>query len=160
MASINSFHATEPAISALDDADILLVYDSSAARTKRMTWSQTRDYGGAVQTASTSESINNNGLTIVSSAMNAKVLNMEAPTAGVRKTIAFVNSSSTSTAILASSDMTVTFDSTTSYVYPVAVAAVGQMRVLELMGVSTSKYAVIPNSTNSVHQLLFSFTTS
>jgi hypothetical protein len=160
MASINSFHATEPAISALDDADILLVYDASAGRTKRMTWSQTRDYGGAVQTASTSESIANNGLTIVSSAMNAKVLNLDAPTAGVRKTLCFLNSSSTSTAILASSDMTVTFDSTTCYVYPVAITAAGQDRTLELMGVSTSQYAVIPNSTNSVTSLLFSFTTS
>jgi hypothetical protein len=160
MASINSFHVTEAAISALDDADILLVYDASAGRTKRMTWSQTRDYGGAVQTASTSESINNNGLTIVSSAMNAKVLNMEAPIAGVGKKIVFVNSSSTSTAILASSDMTVTWDSTTCYVYPVAITSAGQMRVLDLMGVSTSKYAVVNGSTDSVNQLLFSFTTS
>lgn len=160
MASINSFHTTESAIDALDDADILLVYDSSAARTKRMTWSQTRDYGGAVQTASTSESIDNNGLTIVSSAMNGKALTLAAPTAGVRKTLAFVNSSSTATSIVASTGMTVTFDSTTCYVYPVAIASAGQSRVLELIGVSTSKYAVINGSTDAGLSLLFSFTTS
>lgn len=160
MSSVNIFHASEPAIDALDDADILLVYDASAGRTRRMTWAQTRDYGGTVQTASTSESITNNGLTIVSSAMNGKVLNMEAPIAGVSKRIVFVNSSSTSTAILASSDMTVTWDSTTCYVYPVAITAAGQMRTLDLIGVSTSKYAVNPCTTDAGTVLLFSFTTA
>jgi hypothetical protein len=158
MSSVNIFHVSEPAIDALDDADILLVYDNSAGRTRRMTWAQAR--AGTVQTASTSANITNSGLTIVSSAMNAKVLNMAAPVAGVAKRIVFVNSSSTSTAILASSDMTVTFDSTTSYVYPVAITSAGQMRVLDLMGVSATKYAVVHGSTDSVNQLLFSFTTS
>lgn len=158
MASINSFHATEPAIDALDDADILLVFDSSAARTRRMTWAQAR--AGTVQTASTSENITNSGLTIVSSAANGKALTLAAPVAGVKKTLAWVNSSSTSTSVIASTGMTVTFDSTTCYVAPTAITSAGQMRVLELIGVSATKYAVINGSTDSVNQILFGFTTS
>lgn len=158
MASINSFHETEPAISALDDADILLVYDASAARTKRMTWAQAR--AGTVQTASTSENVTNSGLTIVSSAANGKALTLAAPVAGVEKKLVWVNSSSTSTKVFASSDMTVTLDSTTCVAAPCAITSVGQMRVLDLIGVSATKWAVVQGSTDSVNQILFGFTTS
>jgi hypothetical protein len=158
MSSVNIFHASEPAIDALDDADILLVYDASAGRTKRMTWAQAR--AGTVQTASTSANITNSGLTIVSSAMNGKELFMAAPVAGVSKRIAWVNSSSTSTVVITSTSMAVTFDSTTSYVRPCAITSVGQDRVLDLIGVSATQYCVVAGSTDSVNQILFSFTTS
>lgn len=160
MSSVNIFHASEPAIDALDDADILLVYDASSARTKRMTWLQTRAYGGAVQTASTSEDVTNKGLTIVSSAANGKALTLAAPVAGVAKKLVWVNSSSTSTKVLASSDMTISYDSTTCVVAPCAITSVGQMRVLDLIGVSATKWAVVNGSTDSVNQILFGFTTS
>jgi hypothetical protein len=158
MSSVNIFHASEPAIDALDDADILLVYDASAGRTKRMTWAQAR--AGTVQTASTSENITNSGLTILSSAVNGKELWMAAPVAGVRKTLAWVNSSSTATTVITSTTMAVTFDSTTSYLRHSAITSAGQMLTLDLIGVSATKYAVVDGSTNSINAILYSFTTS
>lgn len=159
MASVNSFHVTEPAITELAPEDILLVYDSSTGRTGTGTLLQAR--AGNVVAGSTSAPITNNGLTTLSSAVNGKALTIAAPSPGVRKAIAWLNSTSTATSITASTDLSVTFSapagtagSTSCAVY---LNATKTFLTLELLGRSTSDYLVIGTSSSAA---AWSFTTS
>lgn len=143
MSSTNNFHVEDPAIDALDAADILLVYDSSTGKTSRMTAVQSQQ--GTIVAGSTAATLTSNGITTLSSAANGKALTIAAPVAGVTKRIAFLNSTSTALTITASTDASVTFDGT-NCVFTSFGLAPG--KYLELIGLSATRYSYAAGSTN------------
>lgn len=147
MSTPNNFHVEDAVLDALDAADQIPVYDTSTGKTSRMTGAQSQ--AATITVASTAAAMTSNGVTTISSGMNGKGLTIAAPALGQWKGIAWLNSTSSATTITASTDASVTFDGTNCIM-----TALGKAQsFVELVGLSTSRFAVVGASTSGVFVL-------
>lgn len=152
MSSLNNFNVEDAALDALDAADLIPVYDNSTGKPSRMTGAQALAMTRSAPTSTTS--VSSNGLTVISSAAAGASITLGVPVAGQRKVIAIVHSTSTATNIIASTDLSITFDSSACVAYNMAAGTI--FNTLELIGDTSARWIVL-GSTNARNS--FSFTT-
>lgn len=92
MSTIFVFQADTPALGAVPASDdVLLVYDTSAGRSKNMTVGQLQGAGGTVTAGTTAAAFSNNGITIAQTSVGA--FSLTAPDqVGLEKVILFPSS--------------------------------------------------------------------
>jgi hypothetical protein len=92
MSTIYVFQSEVPALGeAPASDDVLLVYDTSAGRTKSITAGQVGSAGGTITTGTTAAAFSNNGITVTQTTLGAFTLS-DPTAAGTRKTIIFPTS--------------------------------------------------------------------